>query len=110
LPWEGSYGESIAVGGQAREVKHLSTSRKRNQRDSLSSGERTGKSPNPVCVIARRRCRSGVVRQLGTCCGTSPRVWVLSRSPLERGAIDGESPVDEKEPAGEADLEYHGTR
>ena len=32
---------------QLREVKHLSTSRKRNQvRDSPSSGERTGKSPN----------------------------------------------------------------
>ena len=33
--------------GELREVKHLSTSRKRNQlRDSPSSGERTGKSPN----------------------------------------------------------------
>ena len=32
---------------QLREVKHLSTLRKRNQvRDSPSSGERTGKSPN----------------------------------------------------------------
>ena len=32
---------------QPRELKHLSTWRKRNQlRDSPSSGERTGKSPN----------------------------------------------------------------
>ena len=33
--------------GEPGELKHLSTRRKRNQtRDSLSSGERTGKSPN----------------------------------------------------------------
>jgi hypothetical protein len=39
--------ESIGVRGERGEVKHLSTPRKRNQiRDSLSSGERTGKSPN----------------------------------------------------------------
>jgi hypothetical protein len=37
----------IALGSRPREVKHLSTSRKRNQvRDSPSSGERTGKSLN----------------------------------------------------------------
>ncbi len=42
-----SYTESIGVRGERGEVKHLSTPRKRNQiRDSLSSGERTGKSPN----------------------------------------------------------------
>ena len=36
-------------GSQPRELKHLSTWRKRNQtRDSLSSGERRGKSPNRV--------------------------------------------------------------
>ena len=34
--------------GERREVKHLSTSRKRNRRDSLSSGERNGKSLNLV--------------------------------------------------------------
>lgn len=33
----------VAVGGKRRELKHLSTSRKRNQaRDTLSSGERNG--------------------------------------------------------------------
>jgi hypothetical protein len=33
--------------GQPGELKHLSTRRKRNQtRDSLSSGERKGRSPN----------------------------------------------------------------
>ena len=42
-----SYRESIAIGGEPRELKHLSTWRNRNQfRDSLSSGERKGNSPN----------------------------------------------------------------
>jgi len=38
---------SSRKGGEPGELKHLSTRRKRNQtRDSLSSGERKGKSPN----------------------------------------------------------------
>ena len=37
----------VDLGSKRRELKHLSTSRKRNQaRDSLSSGERNGKSLN----------------------------------------------------------------
>ena len=41
-------------GGQPGELKHLSTRRKRNQmRDSLSSGERKGKSPNRVGLSPR---------------------------------------------------------
>ena len=41
---------SSRKGGQPGELKHLSTRRKRNQRrDSLSSGERKGKSPNRGC-------------------------------------------------------------
>ncbi len=37
----------VGLGGTRRELKHLSTSRKRNQaRDSPSSGERNGKSLN----------------------------------------------------------------
>ena len=37
----------VGSGSRRRELKHLSTSRKRNQvRDSLSSGERNGKSLN----------------------------------------------------------------
>ena len=42
------------------ELKHLSTPRKRE--DSLSSGERTGRSPNPAGGIACRRCLRGVER------------------------------------------------
>ena len=39
--------EYIGSKGERRELKHLSTCRKRNQlRDSVSSGERTRKSPN----------------------------------------------------------------
>src|SRR5215203_882586 len=42
------------------ELKHLSTPR--NREDSLSSGERTGRSPNPAGAIACRRCLRGVER------------------------------------------------
>ena len=38
--------EHIGRKGERRELKHLSSARKRKQRDSLSSGERTGKSLN----------------------------------------------------------------
>jgi hypothetical protein len=42
-----AYTEYIGVRGERRELKHLSTSRKGNQRDSASSGERMRNSPNP---------------------------------------------------------------
>ena len=42
------------------ELKHLSTPR--NREDSLSSGERTGRSPNPTGGTACRRCPWGVGR------------------------------------------------
>ena len=47
-----SVGEHIANGGEPGELKHLSTRRKRE--DSLSSGERKGRSPN------RTASRSGL--------------------------------------------------
>ena len=50
----------LATMSQPREVNHLSTSRKRKQSDSLSSGERKGTSPN------RRLYAGGVV---GLCQG-----------------------------------------
>ncbi len=46
-------------------MKHLSTLRKRNQRDSLSSGERTGNSLNLMHVKAFGRCAGGVAGLLG---------------------------------------------
>ncbi len=48
------------TGGEPGELKHLSTPRKRE--DALSSGERTGQSPNRIGSRAGMRCRSGVVR------------------------------------------------
>ena len=47
------------------EVKHLSTPRKRNQRDSLSSGERTGNSPNLWDVKDSGLCPKGVMGPIG---------------------------------------------
>ena len=40
---------SPSNGSKPGELKHLSTRRKRNRRDSVSSGERTRKSPNQSC-------------------------------------------------------------
>jgi hypothetical protein len=48
------------LGRAPGELKHLSTPR--NREDSLSSGERTGRSPNPAGAIACRRCLWGVGR------------------------------------------------
>lgn len=48
------------VGREPGELKHLSTPRKRE--DALSSGERTGQSPNRGGVRVFERCRHGVGR------------------------------------------------
>ncbi len=56
-----SISEYIGYGGERLELKHLSRARKRKQRDSLSSGERKGKSLNLQYVIACVRCAVGVV-------------------------------------------------
>jgi hypothetical protein len=48
-----SLNEYIVLRSERGEVKHLSTPRKRNQRDSLSSGERTGISPNLCHLFGR---------------------------------------------------------
>ena len=65
------------------ELKHLSTRRRRKQeRDHPSSGERNGASPN------RGLSDLGVV-------GPTGRSGEATRSPLERGAADGDSPVAE---------------
>ena len=74
--------EHIFQRGEPRELKHLSTWRKGKQSDSLSSGERTGTSPN---------------RDLSRGCGqTSGVTKVLhKRSGLESPAVEGDSPVFE---------------
>jgi hypothetical protein len=88
--------ESIGGGRAPWELKHLSTRWKRNQiRDSPSSGERTGKSPNRAGVIARGRCSRGVVGRYraGPRSGREVSNPCCSRTALERQAIQGDSPV-----------------
>ena len=48
----------IAIERKPRELKYLSTWRKRNRRDSLSSDERKRKSPNPEFIEGG--CRSPI--------------------------------------------------
>ena len=48
-----SISEYIGYGSERHELKHLSSARKRKQRDSLSSGERNGISLNLYCVSLR---------------------------------------------------------
>ena len=55
-----SLSEYIGQGGERSELKHLSRTRKRKRSDSLSSGERTGNSPNSHHVIVCARCGVGV--------------------------------------------------
>jgi hypothetical protein len=66
-PRESEWGNPVGArpitretGREPREVKHLSTARKRE--DSPSSGERTGRSPNLCGVRADWRCRVRVGR------------------------------------------------
>src|SRR5579884_706348 len=87
--------ESIGSWGAPPELKHLSTAR--NREYSRSSGERTGKSPNPMHSVGR----------IPMCVGGCTVIWTpvlrchrvtnqeRSRTVLERLARDGESPVDE---------------
>ena len=81
-----TYGEYIAICSQPRELKHLSTWRKRKQvSDSPSSGERTGTSLNRRGKPRRGRgaLHMGVIKHS------------RSRIFLEWKAIVGDSPVDE---------------
>ena len=56
--------EYIGQESERRELNHLSNARKRKRSDSLSSGERMGKSLNFYYVIACARCSKGVVRYI----------------------------------------------
>jgi hypothetical protein len=59
-PGPGNAGSLRHAESERREVKHLSTFRKRNRRDSLSSGERSGKSLNLVaCISLQALCTGG---------------------------------------------------
>ena len=56
-----SISEYIGYGGERLELKHLSRARKIKRSDSLSSGERKGKSLNLQYVITCVCCTVGVV-------------------------------------------------
>ena len=70
---------------------------KKTNRDSPSSGERTGKSPNHSHVIGVNRCVGGVVGSVWTLFTKGREVKNLfhSRTPLGRATRGGESPVGE---------------
>ena len=63
----------------------------------MSSGERKRKRLNRGRVIPGRGCVGGVVGHavFGLPAVATVRKLVVSRSPLESGAVDGDSPVGE---------------
>ena len=86
--------ESIGADGKPGEVKHLSIRRKRNHRDSLSSGERKGKSPN----FRHAKVKAVVTEGLKDAGGKTlnfPRDDRSQAKDLERSAKEGDSPVAE---------------
>jgi hypothetical protein len=89
-----SLSEYIGQGSERRELKHLSSVRKRKQSDSLSSGERTGKSLNLCRVIVCICCGAGVVgfKRLGRT-GHQVCTFFISRIALERAAVESDSLV-----------------
>ena len=83
------------------EKKTKQARRKARRRDSPSSGERTGKSPNHSHVIGVNRCVGGVAGPALTLFTKGREVKNLfhSRTPLGRATRGGESPVGEMEEA-----------
>ena len=95
------------------ELKHLSTPRKREY--SPSSGERRGKSPNPVLtkrtVILSECGGSGPIRVALTVKLLVVTNARANRRDLERSTIEGESPVSESLERYQVWVpKYHGTR
>ena len=100
--------ETIGARGARGELKHLSTLRKR--KDSPSSGERKGRSPNRSREEGCSRCDEGVVSAGGASTRAHRGRMTFRGRALEGLTIGGESPVPERgqPPAGR--LEYHGAR
>ena len=88
-----SAGQYITCGGAPGELKHLSTPRKR---DSLSSGERKGISPNRIHVKAFTRCGCGVVGPDEGGVKSARRSFKPSRRRLERRDVEGKIPLGER--------------
>ena len=90
--WVGMPSTQTLFGGVRREVKHLSTYRKRY---SVSSGERKRRRPNRLCVILVRGCMIGVV---GCCRTGSDRLVASDKTGCELNrieclAVEGDGPV-----------------
>jgi hypothetical protein len=102
-----SVGQYITYGRAPGELKHLSTPRKR---DSLSSGERKGNSPNHIHAKAFMRCGYGVVGPVVGEVKIARRSSKPSRRRLERRDIEGKIPVDERPRALLPAPKYHGAR
>ena len=83
--------------GERRELKHLSTFRKRKKIiDSESSGERNWNSPNNLDVIVRGRCLDWVVGLGRSSLRGGRRVEKVSSylKDLGSSAKEGDSPVN----------------
>src|SRR4249919_408990 len=79
-------------GREPGELKHLSTPRKRE--DALSSGERTGQSPNRHGVVSVRALPwRGCTIPMEDVASSSLGWIIVRRSVLERRTRAGESPV-----------------
>lgn len=89
-----SLSEYIGQRGERRELKHLSSVRKRKRSDSLSSGERKGRSLNLYHVITCLCCDMGVVRVSVSKKQIRGHVIYFSRIVLERTTIGRDSRVD----------------
>ena len=92
----GTEAPSRATRGRAPgELKHLSTPRKRNQRDSVSSGERTRRSPNLTYSVAGKPMYvGGCTHRREAFAGASGSDQAsFQANGLGRPARGGESPV-----------------
>jgi hypothetical protein len=87
--------DNPARGGTLGEVKHLSNREKESNRDSQSSGERNGNSPNLLYVIGYSRCTRGVVGDVFRNLYIAAIYISVSQRILERTTIGGNSPVGE---------------
>ena len=96
---------SAQAGSIPGEVKHLSTQRKRNRIDTLSSGERKGHSLNLFLVSLLIRDEGNRDKTIEFLTSSHEVVgvknlkevtnWIVSRTALERPAKEGDSPVSE---------------
>jgi hypothetical protein len=89
--------DNPARGGTLGEVKHLSSRGKESNRDSQSSGERNGSSPNLLYVIGYSRCTRGVVGGTFRNLYIAAFYYIVSQRILERTTIEGNSPVGEND-------------